>query len=231
MEEPDEVIITCFEDYIKHIGPSENRFNYAFRGQADSSWKLLPKIGRKEYWKYLSDSAKEIKIFESWKRYAIHHLEKIPENDWDWLTLAQHHGLATRLLDWTKNPLIALFFAVNGNEDKDSAVFILDLRDPMTTIDKSPFEISKIFSFFPKGINTRIISQRALFTVTNKPNIPLEDDSYYKKHLTKVVIKKENIIEIKKHLDYMGINEYSIYPDLEGLSEYLNDYVNDLGNI
>ncbi|MEX8546904.1 MAG: FRG domain-containing protein [Mucilaginibacter sp.] len=88
--------------------------NFLFRGQSNSAWELIPKIGRPEYTKTVPKYLKEKDIIKSWSRYANHNLSNIPVDLWDWLSLGQHHGLGTRLLDWTKNPLVALYFATEN---------------------------------------------------------------------------------------------------------------------
>lgn len=84
-----------------------------------------------------------------------------------------------------------------------------------------------VHTFFPKGISGRIVNQRGLFTISNKPNIPLEETSESHR-LNKFIIGKNCIAEIKQKLDLFGVNEFSIYPDLDGLSKYLNSYILDV---
>ncbi len=219
--------IYSFEDFLSKIGEARNRFYYIYRGQSDSSWELLPKLGRQPLWNYLSKNNNERNIFESWKRYGIQFLTSKPEDDWDWLALAQHHGLATRFLDWTKNPLTALFFAVYENRDTDAALYSYlpdKIEIPETT---DPFKIRKVHAFFPKGISSRIVNQRGLFTISPTPNIPLEESDEANR-LKKFIIDKTCILDIKQKLDYFGVNEFSIFPDLDGLSKYLNSYVMDI---
>lgn len=54
------------------------------------------------------------RMLDDFKRRALPFLNLVPRNDFEWLFLMQHHGVPTRLLDWTTNALVALYFAVDG---------------------------------------------------------------------------------------------------------------------
>jgi hypothetical protein len=96
---------------------------WIFRGHSDTNWKLLPKAGRPPFC-FIEDKP----VFESWKRRAIEHVRLLPNSDWDWLAIAQHHGLVTRLLDWTTNPLNAAYFAVRESRDVDAVIYAARFR-------------------------------------------------------------------------------------------------------
>ena len=79
-----------------------------------------------------------------------------PRNDWEWLALAQHYGLPTRLLDWSRNPLVAAFFAVKEESETDSAIYILESKKYPISIEeenKNPFEYSEQRKFIPAHIS------------------------------------------------------------------------------
>jgi hypothetical protein len=100
---------------------------FVFRGQSRYEWGLKSSFERacdKIHmlgWKNL-----EGKIRLEFKRQAHHHIAKLPESEFEWLALMQHHGSPTRLLDFTKSVWAALFFAVDGATN-DSALWAIDI--------------------------------------------------------------------------------------------------------
>src|SRR4051794_14108420 len=77
-----------------------------FRGHADSTWKLLPSLARLP-----NKIEAELALIKRFKQNAYSIGDVPPESeDWRWLFLMQHHGAPTRLLDWSENPLVALYF-------------------------------------------------------------------------------------------------------------------------
>jgi FRG domain len=220
-------IVETFAEYHcvvwKHR-PLHGGLMWIYRGQSKSEWTLVPKAGRVPY-----SSKNDLLRLNEWKQNAWPYIKDKPDSEWDWLALAQHYGFATRLLDWTYNPLIALYFCVTENEDSDGCVY---MYMPEIYVDKSldPIKFDGhdlIAGFKPPLIDIRIKSQSAMFTFHGIPKneiiakplqqIPLEGDNLYKIDISK---KAKQFIKIE--IDMYGINDDLIFPGLEGVSKYMN---------
>jgi hypothetical protein len=104
--------------------------DWAFRGMPGFDWQLATALERLEVQKLASVA--ERSLLTSFKRRAHHYLNDLPEvnNNLEWLALMQHHGAPTRLLDWTRSPYVALFFAFESARDAkgDCALWAIDLQ-------------------------------------------------------------------------------------------------------
>jgi hypothetical protein len=228
--------ISNLSDFIKYIEDLDDEF-IIFRGQR-KDWDLLPKVARLKYFDYAKLEVFEEKMLRAFEREAISFIEKMPDNDWDLLALAQHHTLPTRLLDWTSNPLAGLWFAVcEPPENKECAVvwvLVLDQDDDNIvrsgSNSTSPFGGKNTKVFIPRHISSRIRSQKGVFTVHAFPDknianynelIPLNKQEDYQNSLVKILIPSKYFPNIRFDLDRCGINAATLFPDLDGLAKQI----------
>lgn len=138
---------------------------------------LTPKIFRKENLKH--EEAELISDFKA----TFSEYEKEFSSEIDWLSLMQHNGVPTRLLDWTINPLIALYFAL-GNKaqyDKDGIVFIVPIGDRLDTPNSEiiqPIRLS-VKPFIKFYTNIAVASSTEQIAALMNQNAPYKDMQIY----------------------------------------------------
>lgn len=128
--------------YKNEFSTTSHNDNFIFRGMSTASWKLLPGIFR-EYSKPETTSdvvsqkqyrkmyrSNESEILAHFRKEASGFLTNISQNDdFTWLQYAQHYGVPTRLLDFTANPLVALYFSCQSESKDDSVVWIININN------------------------------------------------------------------------------------------------------
>lgn len=208
-----------------------------FRGQADVNWNLEPSLFRNQRF-----VEKKTEILKRFKRDASLVVPQRPSTELEWEVLAQHHGLPTRLLDWTFNPLQALYFAVENQKSScDAVLYVLDagLLNKEAIGSNAPDYVflnseDNSFSSYEAKIkdpdNRNKVPPMAVISEKTFSRIGAQDGvflfygagEYDVRTIEDVclsfVIPADKKADIKGELNFLGINEASTYPDLSHIA-------------
>jgi hypothetical protein len=208
-----------------------NLHDWLFRGVTDAAHGLVPKIGReklrkikrrpgtKERVRVPYRTEDELAVMSMFKQQARAYLPSPPVGELEWLAIAQHYGLPTRLLDWTDSLLVAAWFAVEGGggNKADSAIWVTKgIQSLALDYSGDPFSLDKPAAYRPPHISSRISAQGSVLMICPTPT-----DELALGFSRKIVIDRKAEFTLKKRLNACGINRRHLFPDLGGLAEHL----------
>lgn len=213
--------------------------NLWFRGHVDVTWNLTPSVKRG------ANAPYELDYLKRFRQQAVSELTHVPRTDWDWLGLAQHHRLPTRLLDWTTNPLVALYFAAEIDEGEvgpasgrfyafdpqrynaeivgtDARVLLVDMDDVVKRYLPTATDTTNdppIAVLAPRAFS-RILAQEGVFTIGSakfaKPMESIVDDPDILNSWEVPLSAKPTI---RRELRALAIHEATVYRDLDRVAE------------
>jgi hypothetical protein len=208
--------------YVKRLSTGR----WVFRGQRDATWKLQSGVERVDpavREDFGSRKDYELALLAQFKLRALPYLQRIPRSDWEWLVVAQHYGLPTRLLDWTNSPLHALFFAVAGNGgDRDGIVFAYNHNEPPIDLASalSPTEIDRIRLIEPPHLADRVAVQNSVFTA--EPEF-IDASAGPNSSIEHWFVDGASAPAILVQLRGLGITRSSLFPGLEAICRDIRD--------
>jgi hypothetical protein len=195
--------VQSIEDYVARISEIKTLHTPVtwYRGHSKSSYRLVPTVGRPFSYNGKTitfSSEQERNLLHRFRRRIYTHVGRIL-NEWEALFLARHHALPTRILDWSRLPFAALYFAASQNQQDDGDVWamvrfdngdhdldVLDLsaglsgKGPLTILEpptepSAGIVVDAVKILHPFYNSPRIVSQDGVFTLHSDPFRPMEE--------------------------------------------------------
>jgi hypothetical protein len=226
-----------------------------YRGQRRADWPVMSSLHRRvvESIKAVGVNVEELDkiemmrgvyktLYEKFKARAWHLLTIQEMSDWGIVFSMQHHGIPTRLLDWTESFTCALYFANSGRSPSDdAAIYLLNPQLFNAAIFKYEGLIAvgenigvgnlNLTSYHPRYVsyerplhtmavapiftNPRMVAQQSAFTLSGDPFQSFDDR--YKGLVKKITLPASTYKDSLRFLEIVGAGHFSYFPDLEGL--------------
>ena len=144
------------------------RSGYVYRGMEDVNYELTSTLNR------LGESHLEKHLLRNFRKYSHKQIRSEYSSVWNWLALAQHHGLPTRLLDWTYSPYVALHFTTNDFNcyDRDGAIWAVNYVDTKLYL---PDQLALIIEEEGSHIFTAEMLERAVDSLSKLSHLKKDD--------------------------------------------------------
>lgn len=220
-----------------------------YRGVNTTDRELIPRLYKHPKNLGVVDViALETKMMQTFKERCVPYLVRNIVSEWEYLFLMQHFGVPTRLLDWTENPFIGLYFAIahlKPESNGDAVIWVLNPNNWNKTVLGQTGDgevLSKdheLLAGYAPALNPelvrenpimmygihnspRIVSQKGVFTIFGKSNKSMESlytsMDFPDKTLAKIILPQKNLKELSHSLISIGFSESMLFPDLEGLA-------------
>lgn len=232
--------MSAWNNFLSEVRAAEadlgNPLEVWYRGHSDQGWTLVPSLPRETDWE-----RKEKALFLEFTKSASRLFDR-RTSDWETLFDMQHYWVPTRLLDWTTVMGVAIAFILHGDysDAEDSALFVLDPlalnrlsgRDEVINVpeDKSfdyqtiywqhkPVKIEKPLAIRPGAQSDRLHAQKGVFTVAG--SLPTGFETAAAACFKKVILPSAAKPEAREFLRWANLDEYTIYPDIVGMSRHI----------
>ncbi|WP_080857524.1 FRG domain-containing protein [Agrobacterium deltaense] len=221
------------------IEAEPGKYRHLFRGQSNAEWGLVPSLYRIQDIGIGAETLEkaydffEVQAVERFFNEGLPYLPPIARSYSNDRILAQHFGVPTRLLDWTRDPLVAAFFASeNWHIETDAAIYMI-LPDARYL----PEQVRSLgghqaIALTPPAIDRRIPAQKSMFTFhpygdSNQPFVPLNERPDMGNQITtsngiergfaKIVIPYRLKRHIHQTLLGLGYDRRNLFPGLDGV--------------